>query len=226
MVILSLGIWRHAFVLAGIAVIAASGALFLFGSSFILGNVFARRNNLARPFLAESSSYLLLYEEYKKVKHLALFRGRGLAWGVPVHDVEYGIIFLENGDAVVWARLRQDFPHLVIDALGNKRLFTSNIQKENLPPQRVTLEGAFPKYFNVYIERGKQVLALQILSPDRMAMLIKKLRQFDLEIKDGYLKMYVVGVQKSSVYMQSFVALLGDLANDLKIERISKIKPR
>lgn len=211
------------FVLGSITVVV-SGYLALFGSAAIPGNVFAKSNHLARPFLKRSSNYLFLYEEYKHVKQSALFKGGEVVWGLPVGGGEYGMMFLKNGDVVAWARLSKNFPHLVVDARQNKRAFGNNMQRKKLPVMQLQLEGSFPSYFKVYAERNQQVLALQVLSPDRMAVLIDKFGQFDFEIKDNYLKLYAVNAQKDAASMKNLVATLETWAHDLKIERIDRMK--
>ncbi len=223
-IIIIAGIWFKAALALSLFIGIFCGGLYLFGGSVIPGNAFARRNNLSRPFLTRSSNYLFLYEEYKNVKQSALFKDGELVWGLPIHDSEFGLMFLSNGDVVAWARLQQNFPQLVIDATKNSRLIRDNIQKRKLPSQQLHLEGDFPKYFKVYAEADKQVLSLQILSPDLMATLIDKLEQFDFEIKGKHLKIYVVGAQKNQSSMRSLISVLETLAKDLKIERMNKIQ--
>jgi hypothetical protein len=184
------------------------------------GDVFARQNQLRRPFMKTDSYYYFLYEEYKEAMDSALSKRGAVPWGLPVDSGELGIAFFDNLDVLVWGRLSKNFPHLVVDATGNDRFLGNNIDHKQLPIEKVSLEGNFPDYFKVYVERGQEVLSLQILSPDRMAGLIDHMPKFDLEIKGNHIKIYGVKIQQSSESMRAFMKVLQSLHDDLKISRL------
>lgn len=188
------------------------------------GEVFAKQNNLRRPFMKNDSYYYFLYKEYKEAAESALSKKGGVPWGLPIGQGEYAIVFLDNMDIFVWARLAKNFPHIVIDSTGNDRFIGNNIDQPELPIEQVTLEGNFPDYFKVYMEKGQQIISLQILSPDRMASLIDNFAKFDLEIKGNHIKFYGVGLQRNSQGMRFLIDILQMLDEDLKIDRLNKIK--
>lgn len=226
--------------IAGIFLISFSGyhlVFFIFGiASFVLcfyllrwsnitpGDIFARQNGLTRPFMTDGSYYYFLYKEYKEAADSALSKTSATPWGLPMGTGELGITFFNNLDVLVWGRLSKNFPHLVIDATGNDRFFGNNIEREQLPVEQVSLEGDFPQYFRVYMEKGQQILSLQILSPDRMVNLIDKLPRFDLEIKGNHIKLYGVNMQRNSGSMKALLDILRMLDHDLKMDRLNKTK--
>lgn len=70
-------------------------------------------------------------------------------------------------------------PHLVIDSRRNGRL------RHLLPEtQRLSFEGDFDRYFDVYVPNGYEVDALQLLTPDVMACLVDHGRHWDIEVVD------------------------------------------
>jgi hypothetical protein len=188
------------------------------------GDVFARQNQLRRPFMKNDSYYYFLYKEYKEAADSALTKQGAAPWGLPIGNGEVGIAFLNNLDVFVWGRLAKNFPQLVIDATGNDRFLDNNINQKKLPVEPIALEGNFPDFFKVYMEKNQEIISLQILSPDRMANLIDIYPYFDLEIKGDHIKLYGVGIQKSAETMQSFMRVLKSLDKDLKIDRLNKIK--
>ncbi len=209
----------------GLLFIAFSVILFFVGlRGEAPGNVFARQNNLARPFMKNDSYYYFLYKEYKDAMESALTKTGAAAWGLPIGGGELGIAFFNNLDVLVWGRLSKNFPHLVIDATGNDRFLGNNIDRKELPLEELSLEGNFPEYFKVYMQKSQQILSLQILSPDRMVNLIDKMPRFDVEIKGGHIKIYGVNIQNNSQSVRAFMNVLQTLDEDLKIDRLNKIK--
>jgi hypothetical protein len=188
------------------------------------GDVFAKQNHLKRPFMKNDSYYYFLYKEYREAADSALSKTSAAPWGLPIGKGELAIAFFYNLDVMIWGRLSKNLPHLVIDATGNDRFLGNNIDRKELPLEQVSLEGNFPDYFKVYMEKGQEVLSLQILSPDRMVNLIDDLPKFDLEIKGDHIKIYGVRMQNSSQSMHFLMGVLQSLDVDLKIDRLNKIK--
>lgn len=56
--------------------------------------------------------------------------------------------------------------------------------------EKVSLEGDFNKYFSLYVPKGYEIEALEIFTPDVMAMLIDKSRAFSLEFIENHLYIY------------------------------------
>lgn len=225
LLLLSFGTIHWTLTLAGILCITFAFPLIVFVlRSQTPGDLFAKQNNLSRPFMKNDSYYYFLYKEYKEAMDSALSKTSAVPWGLPIGNGELGITFLNNLDVLVWGRLSKNFPHLVIDATGNDRFIGNNVDRDELPLERVSLEGDFPEYFKVYMEKDQEVLSLQILSPDRMANMIDKMPKFDIEIKGNHIKVYAVNMQQNSEAMRSFMSILEKLDEDLKINRLNNIK--
>lgn len=79
-------------------------------------------------------------------------------------------------------RLPRPLPHLIIDARKGGRLRAHLVGVE-----RVSLEGEFDRHFTVYVPDGYQRDALQLLTPDVMAVLIDHGRRWDIEIVEDQL---------------------------------------
>ncbi|MBO1741846.1 hypothetical protein [Leifsonia sp. TF02-11] len=76
-------------------------------------------------------------------------------------------------------RLPRRLPHLMIDSLRNGRLRTV------LPgSQRLSLEGDVDRHFAVYVPKGYERDALQLLTPDVLVCLIDHGRRWDIEVVD------------------------------------------
>ena len=74
-------------------------------------------------------------------------------------------------------RAPRALPHLVIDSLSNGRL------REFLAgAQRLSLEGNFDRYFASYAPKGYARDALELLTPDVMAVLIDHGKHWDIEV--------------------------------------------
>ena len=83
-------------------------------------------------------------------------------------------------------RLSRSVPSIYID--GKKNMI--GIDVSNFAVQKVNLEGDFGNYFSVYAPPQYQVDALQLLTPDVMALLSDHGTNYDYELVDGYLYVY------------------------------------
>jgi len=93
------------------------------------------------------------------------------------------------------------------------------------------LEGDFNKYFTLSVPDGYEIEVLEIFSPDVMADLIDKAKNFSLEIVNGYLFIYdskIVGAKEElyALYKlaQYFVEKLGPVLSRMKpsLENMNK----
>lgn len=82
---------------------------------------------------------------------------------------------------VLRTTLPKIFPQLVLDSRKNDGII-SNLPLYYDDSQRIELEGDFNKTFDLYAPDGYQVPALDVFSPDFMAILIYFHSVFDLEI--------------------------------------------
>ncbi|RLP83130.1 hypothetical protein D9V34_07815 [Mycetocola lacteus] len=91
--------------------------------------------------------------------------------------------------AFLAVRLSAHLPHIVLDARANNRLGTT-LPLSLARDQILSLEGDFDRHFTLYCPRAYERDALQLLTPDLMALLIDHAAPFDVEIIDDYLFVY------------------------------------
>ncbi|MEV8272318.1 hypothetical protein [Microbacterium sp. NPDC077184] len=76
------------------------------------------------------------------------------------------------------------FPHIVLDATGNRRGHSLDAGVSLSRAQRVRLEGDFDAHFHTYAPAGYGADALYFLTPDVMADLIDSAADWDVELID------------------------------------------
>ncbi len=84
-------------------------------------------------------------------------------------------------------KIDKPLPHIYLDShfdskMSGPRFYIS-------PKQRVSLEGDFDKYFQLYASDGYEQLALSIITPDVMQTMIDSSQYFDIEIKGTHLRL-------------------------------------
>jgi hypothetical protein len=87
-----------------------------------------------------------------------------------------GVTFAFKG---IRAYLPATLPHMYIDAHKGDRGRGASVYIDK--QEMIALEGTFNDYFQVYIPKGTEVLALSILTPDIMQALITVSSQYDVE---------------------------------------------
>jgi hypothetical protein len=81
-------------------------------------------------------------------------------------------------------------PHIVLDAVGNNSILGSGMPTSYGAAQRLSLEGDFDRYFDLYCPEGYERDALYLFSPDVMARFVDTVAVFDIEIVDNTLFLY------------------------------------
>jgi hypothetical protein len=82
-------------------------------------------------------------------------------------------------------------PHLMLESRANRRrLGRSNLPWQFRSGQRLRLEGDFDRFFRLYVPDDYERDALRLFTPDLMALLIDRIRPFDVEIVDAALFLY------------------------------------
>jgi hypothetical protein len=81
-------------------------------------------------------------------------------------------------------------PHIVLDAVGNNSILGSSLPTSFGSAQRLSLEGDFDRYFELYCPEGYERDALYLFSPDVMARFVDTGALFDIEIVDNTLFLY------------------------------------
>lgn len=88
-------------------------------------------------------------------------------------------------------RLDVPLPNIVLDAQSNNGLFGTNLPARFAKHQRLSLEGDFDKYFALYCPAGYERDALYLFTPDIMVRFMDRAAQFDVEIVDDWLFLYI-----------------------------------
>ncbi|MFU8947398.1 hypothetical protein ACLRGF_11790 [Mycetocola zhadangensis] len=86
--------------------------------------------------------------------------------------------------------LGTELPHIVLDAVANNSALGTNLPASFPDYQRLSLEGDFDRYFELYCPKGYERDALYLFSPDIMARFIDRAALFDVEIVDNTLFLY------------------------------------
>jgi hypothetical protein len=87
-------------------------------------------------------------------------------------------------------KLDVPLPNIVLDATSNNSLFGSNLPAAFRKDQRLSLEGDFDRYFDLYCPAGYETDALYLFTPDIMARFIDHAAALDVEIVDDWLFLY------------------------------------
>ncbi len=151
----------------------------------------------------------------------ALSKREAIIW---VKELEHGTVFLTTSGRQIKAWLRLDgnlrpSTHIVLDATKNNHTLSSNLARTKLPSIHYDLEGNFPDYFKLYYNKGQQILALQILTPDVMEDLLLKLKEFDLEITGnsiGLITKFFPGTNKQLDGVLSLMDRLALIASSIE----------
>lgn len=79
------------------------------------------------------------------------------------------------------------FPHLFLDSKQNGASYAYDTS------QRLSLEGDFQDYFNLYVPEGEQIDSLTILTPDVMQTLVRGGRPYDIELVGNSVTLVAIG---------------------------------
>jgi hypothetical protein len=128
------------------------------------------------------------------------FRGKLLAVSLfpiigEIEDYRFGFLtrqYKEGGvlrwrerkmDTVLWIELDTNAPHVVVDARLNERARLSNLSRRYDTSQRIHFEGSTGDKYDVYAAPGNASAALQLFTPDVLAVLFDRLPYVDIEVK-------------------------------------------
>lgn len=116
-------------------------------------------------------------------------RTSGVLHGKSTHNYPYVagnyLSFSNRHFSGMSIELPKKMPHIYLDHRiaskfsGPMRTYTNN--------QKLNLEGNFNKYFQLFIPKDYQVLALSIITPDIMQALMQSAYRYDIEIKGNRL---------------------------------------
>ena len=83
--------------------------------------------------------------------------------------------------------LPKHFPHIFLDSHANDK--SQNAKLLINPNEKLSLEGNFDSYFQMFAPKQYQTLALSVITPDIMQRLIDAAGKYDVEIKGGVLRL-------------------------------------
>lgn len=87
-------------------------------------------------------------------------------------------------------KLDVPLPHIVLDGVKSNTVLGSNLPAPVKASQRLSLEGDFDRYFELYCPAGYERDALYLFAPDIMARFVDDAAQFDVEIVDDWLFLF------------------------------------
>lgn len=191
---------------------------------------FLQVNNIERYFKGTRNRWHVVRPQYNSMHKSSFMTPQDYGkyadkvWNLKLINSNVAIVFNEHNGCTAWIQLDRSFPHLVVDSLGDRHSLSRTLRTGPLPTEKIILEGDFPSSFKVLHEPNQHQLTLQILSPDRMMALVDKLKAFNLEIQDDYLRLFAANAQRSSGDFQEFINALEQLSHDFKVTRLNHIK--
>lgn len=84
--------------------------------------------------------------------------------------------------------LHKYFPPIYLDSHGDSKIYGPRLTYSS--DERISLEGDFNKYFQLFSPEGYRELTLSILTPDVMQVLIDTNRRYDVQIQGN--KLFVI----------------------------------
>lgn len=109
-------------------------------------------------------------------------------------------------------RLPKKVPHLYLDSHKDSK--TKGTAYYIDPSQKISLEGNFDEYFQLFASKGNEPEALSFITPDLMQVLIDNSEEYDIELYNNHIKLLC----RDRVF--------GDIENEQKmIDVIQKILP-
>ncbi|MFT4260003.1 hypothetical protein [Microbacterium sp.] len=114
---------------------------------------------------------------------------RFVEFGNHQYTVRHGKNSTTHRWGYVAVKLDVPLPNIVLDAKGNNG-FGTNLPASFHKAQRLSLEGDFDRYFDLYCPAGYERDALYLFTPDIMARFIDNAAELDVEIVDDWLFLY------------------------------------
>lgn len=136
------------------------------------------------PFARKTTSHVIRgdYRGYPFVAFQlteSLTNGRVYRNPTPTQASAY---FQQQTTGVVRLTLPKHFPQILLESVHNDKNGSTSTWVSYSADQRVSLEGDFDAYYNLYVPRGVQIPALQIIAPNFMRILMTSSKQFDVEL--------------------------------------------
>lgn len=136
----------------------------------------------------------------------------------------------QHGLTLLNLKLPKKVPHIVIDSkIEDATAYSGSVLPVMFSrDQKLTLEGDFSKYFDVYSPRNYQVSALALMTPDVMQTFLTKLHQVDIELINDRLYIYDPDLMNSAEQIQDMFeaadAIIDEWSDKLKRANIYATK--
>lgn len=130
-----------------------------------------------------------------------------------------------NNDVRVWIQPSDVLKgiHFVLDgSTNNPSSRRTNLIRNKLPSQTIDLEGNFPTYFKLYCDKGGEIVALQVISPDIMAYILDNMLTVDIEVIDGQIALISRDVTPTEARVRATIELA--LRIDKLVRAVEKVK--
>ncbi len=166
---------------------------YVFGTLLLLQSYwrdFGRDNRLGQVPLADLDSAVTKMDFAKKLSNgmLPLILPDGSLFGVQIYK-QGGILQWREFKIDLWRQIPlppgAHMPHVLLDARIRDKNKLSNAHTLGQQFQELTPEGQAGKDYRIFVEKGGQVDALTIYSPDVLQDLMQYLPGVDIEINDS-----------------------------------------
>jgi hypothetical protein len=124
------------------------------------------------------------------------------------HQTESGTELNLTYRGVIRISLPKMFPQIVIDSNKNDKSYVSTIPTAIEPQQKLTLEGNFAEYFDLYAPMGLQNKVLTLLAPNFMQILMDSAATFDVEFYGNEMILTTHDPLYTSTVMNNALAIL------------------
>lgn len=111
---------------------------------------------------------------------------------------------------VAHIHLEKPFPHLILDSRSNTTLLNKGDAE-----QHVKLEGNFDDYFKLFVQKGRQIDALSVITPDVMQTLINMNSNQEIEIIGEHLFFIIKDDQRNSAAVITLFDAVNALADQI-----------
>lgn len=129
--------------------------------------------------------------------------------------VGYGKSSRTYGYTVFEIQFNTDLPEIVLLTKDFLSFLNIDILPLTMGKKKLSLEGDFDKYFQLYVPKDLEIEVLEIFTPDVMAELIDKFRGFNIEICEDKMYVYYEKIVSNKKQILLTYELVGQLSNKL-----------
>ncbi len=127
-------------------------------------------------------------------------------------------------DTVMWYDISSTVPHIIINARANERAKLSNLSERFDQSWKFQFEGTVGESFDAYVAKEHRITALQLFTPDVLAVLYEKLPHVDIEIKNGTIwfvwRYAVLNDKVARTLFESTGELMAQLQKQIRSRRV------